>query len=74
MDDLINGLHESYYRLYIDTLEPPDLRVIVSLSSGCSSAVAAERALAKYGHDKVDLVFCDVQREDEDNWRFMVDL
>lgn len=71
MDDLINGLHESYYRLYIDQL--PEVRYVVSYSTGASSAVAAERAIQAHGKHNVDIVFCDTLVEDVDNYRFMAD-
>lgn len=49
-------------------------RHVVALSSGASSAVAAERVLNRYGKDSVDLVFADTLFEDEDNYRFLRDL
>jgi hypothetical protein len=45
---------------------------IVSLSGGVGSAMAAERALQRYG-DRVKLWFSDVRHEDEDLYRFMQD-
>jgi len=47
---------------------------IVSLSGGVSSAVAADRAIARYGRDKVWLWFADTNWEDEDLYRFLDDL
>lgn len=59
---------------YIWTLEQlPPIRYVISLSSGASSAVAAERAIERYGHSRVELVFCDTRKEDDDNYRFLVD-
>jgi hypothetical protein len=45
---------------------------IVSLSGGVGSAMAAERALERYGN-RVKLWFSDVRHEDEDLYRFMQD-
>lgn len=45
---------------------------IVSLSGGMGSAMAAERALQRYGK-QVILWFADVRHEDEDLYRFMQD-
>jgi hypothetical protein len=45
---------------------------IVSLSGGTGSAMAAERALQRYGN-RVRLWFSDVRHEDEDLYRFMQD-
>jgi hypothetical protein len=45
---------------------------IVSLSGGVGSALAAERALQRYGN-RVKLWFSDVRHEDEDLYRFMQD-
>jgi 3'-phosphoadenosine 5'-phosphosulfate sulfotransferase (PAPS reductase)/FAD synthetase len=50
------------------------VRWVVSVSSGASSAVAAERTMAKYGKDNVDLVFADTKVEDASNYRFLDDL
>jgi 3'-phosphoadenosine 5'-phosphosulfate sulfotransferase (PAPS reductase)/FAD synthetase len=46
---------------------------IVSLSSGVSSSVAAERTIAKFGRGNTACVFMDTLWEDEDNHRFMSD-
>lgn len=50
------------------------MRYIVSLSGGVASAVAAERAIERYGRELVTLWFADVLWEDEDNYRFIADL
>jgi adenylyl- and sulfurtransferase ThiI len=50
-----------------------DMTYVVSLSGGLGSAVAAERALERYG-DRVKLWFIDVRHEDEDLYRFMQDI
>jgi 3'-phosphoadenosine 5'-phosphosulfate sulfotransferase (PAPS reductase)/FAD synthetase len=47
---------------------------IVSLSSGCASAVAAERVLNDPACENVQLVFADTKWEDDDNYRFLDDL
>jgi 3'-phosphoadenosine 5'-phosphosulfate sulfotransferase (PAPS reductase)/FAD synthetase len=49
-----------------------DMTYVVSLSGGVGSAVAAERALSRYG-TRVKLWFSDVRHEDEDLYRFMTD-
>lgn len=62
---------------YIDTLNKlsmPMVKFVVSVSSGASSAVAADRAIKRYGADNVDLVFADTLIEDDDNYRFLDDL
>jgi hypothetical protein len=46
---------------------------IVSLSGGTASAVAADRAIARYGRDAVTLWFADTSWEDEDLYRFVAD-
>lgn len=46
---------------------------VVSLSGGTASAVAADRAIARYGRDAVTLWFADTSWEDEDLHRFMGD-
>lgn len=60
---------------YLD-LEIPQMPVrwVVSLSSGASSAVAAERTIQRYGADNVDLVFADTTVEHADDYRFLTDL
>lgn len=50
------------------------MRYIVSLSGGVSSAVAADRAIERYGADRVTLRFEDTLWEDEDLYRFLADL
>lgn len=64
-------LDQSY--LDLDIPRQP-VRWVVSVSSGASSAVAAERTMAKYGKDNVDLVFADTKHENADNYRFLDDL
>lgn len=49
-------------------------RYVVSLSSGASSAVAAQRTIDRYGRENVDLVFMNVKHEHRDNYRFLRDL
>jgi len=49
-------------------------RFVVSLSSGISSAIAAHRTMQRYGKDAVDLVFMDTLWEDDDNYRFLLEL
>lgn len=49
------------------------MRYIVSLSGGIASAVAADRAIARYGREHVDLWFADTSWEDEDLYRFLDD-
>jgi hypothetical protein len=49
------------------------MRYIVSLSGGISSAVAADRAIQRYGRRKVTLWFADTLAEDEDLYRFIED-
>lgn len=63
----------SYYNT-LKRMDKPEPRYVVSLSSGASSAVAAERAIHRYGLDRVDLVFMDTRWEDDDNYRFLSDL
>lgn len=47
---------------------------IVSLSGGTASAVAADRVLSRYGSANTILWFADTSWEDEDLYRFLVDL
>jgi len=49
-------------------------RYAVSLSGGLASALAAERAIQRYGRDQVLLWFADTQEEDADLYRFLHDL
>lgn len=46
---------------------------IVSLSGGVPSAVTADRAIKRYGRNKVVLWFADTLAEDEDLYRFLDD-
>src|SRR5437016_4358746 len=55
-----------------DAPTDPNMTYIVSLSGGTGSAMAAERALQRYGK-QVRLWFSDVRHEDEDLYRFMQD-
>lgn len=50
------------------------MHYIVSLSGGIASAVAADRAIQRYGTDSVTLWFADTHWEDEDLYRFLADL
>jgi PP-loop superfamily ATP-utilizing enzyme len=43
---------------------------IISFSSGCGSAIAAEMAVNKYGSDNVLLLFADSLMEDESLYKF----
>lgn len=47
------------------------MQYVMSLSGGKASAVAAERAVARYGKDVVTLWFADTAWEDEDLHRFL---
>lgn len=49
------------------------MKYIVSLSGGTASAVAADRAIERYGRDAVELWFANTLWEDEDLHRFMSD-
>lgn len=49
------------------------MHYIVSLSGGLASAVAADRAIERYGREHVDLWFADTSWEDEDLHRFLSD-
>lgn len=49
------------------------MQYIVSLSGGIASAVAAERAICRYGRSRVKLWFADTLAEDEDLYRFVAD-
>lgn len=48
--------------------------VVARISTGTASAVAAQRAILRYGRERVLLHFSDVFWEDGDNYRFMADL
>ena len=50
------------------------MKYIMSLSGGVASAVAAERAIKRYGRENVTLWFADTKWEDEDLYRFLDDL
>tara|TARA_B100000686_G_C16508159_1_gene820675 strand:- start:143 stop:892 length:750 start_codon:yes stop_codon:yes gene_type:complete len=50
------------------------LKHIVSLSGGTASAVAANRVMQRKGKDNVILWFADTSWEDEDLYRFLIDL
>lgn len=47
---------------------------IVSLSGGLGSAIAAERAIQRYGRENVIIWFADVKKENRDLYRFLHDL
>ena len=49
-------------------------RYAVSLSGGLGSAIAGERAIRRYGREKVFFWFADTLKEDEDLYRFLHDL
>jgi len=51
-----------------------NMHYIVSLSGGVASAVAADRAIGRYGRDAITLWFADTGWEDEDLHRFLSDL
>jgi len=51
-----------------------EMKYIMSLSGGVASAVAAERAIKRYGRENVTLWFADTKWEDEDLYRFLDDL
>ena len=50
------------------------MKHIVSLSGGTASAVAANRVIQRKGKDNVILWFADTSWEDEDLYRFLIDL
>jgi hypothetical protein len=50
------------------------MRYVVSLSGGLASAVSADRAIRRYGRDRVQVRFADTRWEDEDLHRFKADL
>jgi len=64
-------LHATYYAA-LSALTP--VRHVVSLSSGASSAVAAQRVIDRHGKHNTELVFTDTRWEDDDNYRFLRDL
>jgi 3'-phosphoadenosine 5'-phosphosulfate sulfotransferase (PAPS reductase)/FAD synthetase len=49
------------------------MKYVLSLSGGKASAVAADRAIARYGKEAVTLWFADTAWEDEDLYRFLND-
>lgn len=49
------------------------MHYIVSLSGGTASAVAADRAVGRYGRENVTLWIADTSWEDPDLWRFVGD-
>lgn len=49
------------------------MHYVVSLSGGVASAVAADRAIERYGREHVTLWIADTSWEDEDLWRFVGD-
>lgn len=49
------------------------MHYIVSLSGGVASAVAADRAIQRYGRENVTLWIADTNWEDPDLWRFVGD-
>lgn len=49
------------------------MHYIVSLSGGVASAVAAERAIERYGRERVTLWFADTSWEDDELHRFMAE-
>jgi len=50
------------------------MNYVMSLSGGVASAVAADRAIERYGREAVVLRFADTSWEDEDLYRFLDDL
>lgn len=50
------------------------VKQVVSFSTGLSSALTAERVMAKYGRENTVIVFMDVLNEDDDNYRFKREL
>jgi hypothetical protein len=48
--------------------------IVVQLSGGAASYVAAKLALEEFGHDGTALVFADTKEEDEDLYRFLGDV
>ena len=50
------------------------MKHIVSISGGSASAVAADRVIERYGSDSTILWFADTLYEDEDLYRFLIDL
>lgn len=50
------------------------IKFVASVSSGASSAIAADMILQKFPAESVDLIFADTLHEDVDNYRFLDDL
>lgn len=48
-------------------------RIVCRFSCGAASAVATKLALRKYGHDRVEITYCDPGSEHPDNKRFLAD-
>jgi 3'-phosphoadenosine 5'-phosphosulfate sulfotransferase (PAPS reductase)/FAD synthetase len=48
-------------------------RIVCRFSCGAASAVATKLALKKYGHDRVEITYCDPGSEHLDNHRFLSD-
>src|ERR1041385_1921736 len=48
-------------------------RVICRFSCGAASAVATKLALRKYGHERVEITYCDPGSDHPDNKRFLAD-
>lgn len=55
-------------------MEVGGMKYLVSLSGGLASAVAADRAIQRYGRENVTLWFANTNWEDEDLHRFLDDL
>lgn len=49
------------------------MHYVVSISGGVASAVAADRAIERYGRENVTLWAADTSWEDDDLWRFLHD-
>lgn len=50
-----------------------NVRVVSRFSCGVASAVATKLALRKYGHERVEITYCDPGSEHPDNKRFLAD-
>lgn len=48
-------------------------RIVCRFSCGAASAVATKLALRKYGHERIEITYCDPGSEHPDNERFLVD-
>lgn len=48
-------------------------RIVSRFSCGAASAVATKLALRKYGHERVEITYCDPGSEHPDNVRFLAD-